>query len=317
MSENTTELQEAAEAFSSLIGDVPVGDAATEEATEEVLDEHLDDTVDEENDVELEADTAEDEVEDEPEDEAEELFTVKVGDDEVNVSLNELINGYSRQQDYTRKTQAIAEQRRAVQELEQQYAQQLQSVQQIAQRLQEQPDIPEPQIDWDRLYQEDPIGWVRERELARDRQDQRAHRARELEAVKQEQQRIHQQQFASEIQRQREILTEMIPEWSDPEVAKTEKAAIRKFAVDELGFTEEDVASAYDARIVSALRKSWQFSQGSKTAEKAIKPQRDKPVAKRGRSYKPESNRPSSAQKRFAKTGSMHDAADLFSEMFK
>jgi len=313
----STELESAAEAFSALIGDTPIEAEAIEETTEELVDEDLDSTVNDDNEVELESDTLDDESEQDDESEAEELFTVKVGDDEVNVSLNELINGYSRQQDYTRKTQAIAEQRKAVTELENQYAQQLQSVQEIAQRLQQQPDIPEPQIDWDRLYQEDPIAWVRERELARDRQDQRAIRARELEAVNQEQQRIHQQQFASEIQRQRELLTEMIPEWSDPEVAKAEKAAIRDFAVSELGFTEQDVASAYDARIVSALRKSWQFSQGSRTAQKAIKPAKDKPAVKRGRSYTSESNRPSKALQRFAKSGSRSDAADVFTEMFK
>ena len=304
-----TEQEDAAEAFSALIGDTP--EEVEGEDTESPVDETtVDDVEEEETEEEIEAESSEDE------ESEEELFTVRVGDEEVNVTLDELINGYSRQSDYTRKTQAIAEQRRAVQELEQQYAQQLQAVQQIAQRLQEQPDIPEPNIDWQRLYDEDPIAWVRERELARDRQSQRDQRARELEAVKQEQERIGQYQFAQALEGQRQLLTELIPEWKDPEIAKTEKALIRKFAVEELGFSETDIQQAYDARIVSALRKSWQFANGSKQAQEATKSPRNKPSSKRGRSYKPEGRGPSSASKRFARSGSMNDAADVFSEMF-
>lgn len=310
MEDVVLEQEQAAEAFSALIGDVPSED--TEETVNETAAEETEEEVEED-----EADQPEDsdEVEDD-EDDGDELFTVKVGDDEVQVTLDELINGYSRQSDYTRKTQAIAEQRRAVEELEQQYAQQIQAVQQIAQRLQQQPDIPEPNIDWQRLYDEDPIAWVRERELARDRQVQRDIRARELQAVEQEQQRMQQVQFAQALEGQRQLLTELIPEWKDPDTAKAEKAAIREFAVKELGFSDEDIRQAYDARIVSALRKSWQFAQGSKQVLKQTKASTSKPAAKRGRSYKPEGRGPSNAHKRFARSGSMDDAAQLFDEMF-
>jgi hypothetical protein len=311
MEDVVLEQEQAAEAFSALIGDVPPED------TEETVNEPAAEETEEEEVEEDEADQPEDsdEVEEDEED-GDELFTVKVGDDEIQVSLDELINGYSRQSDYTRKTQAIAEQRRAVEELEQQYAQQIQAVQQIAQRLQQQPEIPEPNIDWQRLYDEDPIAWVRERELARDRQAQRDIRARELQAVAAEQERMQQHQFAQALEGQRQLLTELIPEWRDPDTAKAEKAAIREFAVKELGFSDEDIRQAYDARIVSALRKSWQFAQGSKQVEKQTKASTSKPAAKRGRSYKPEGRGPSNAHKRFAKSGSMDDAAQLFDEMF-
>jgi len=42
---------------------------------------------------------------------ASQYFTVKVGGEDVQVSLDEALNGYMRQSDYTQKTQALAEQR--------------------------------------------------------------------------------------------------------------------------------------------------------------------------------------------------------------
>ena len=49
-------------------------------------------------------------------------YTVKVDGAEVDVSANELIAGYQRNGDYTRKTQAVAEDRKAVEGERQQFA---------------------------------------------------------------------------------------------------------------------------------------------------------------------------------------------------
>ncbi|MGH9963014.1 MAG: hypothetical protein ACREBC_38845, partial [Pyrinomonadaceae bacterium] len=47
-----------------------------------------------------------------------ETYTVKVGGEEVQVTRDELLNGYSRTQDYTRKTQELAEQRKRLAQYE-------------------------------------------------------------------------------------------------------------------------------------------------------------------------------------------------------
>lgn len=46
--------------------------------------------------------------------EAPELYTVKVNGEELQVTKDELLSGYSRQADYTRKAQALAEERKAL-----------------------------------------------------------------------------------------------------------------------------------------------------------------------------------------------------------
>ena len=45
-----------------------------------------------------------------------EKYKVKVGDEELEVTLDELLQGYMRQADYTRKTQALAEERKKLEE---------------------------------------------------------------------------------------------------------------------------------------------------------------------------------------------------------
>ena len=148
-----------------------------EKSTDEALTEETQAAVDEE--LSGDADASDDETpteqseEDEESEESEEpqTFTVKVDGKEVTVTLDELQQGYSRTQDYTRKTQQIAEVRKQVEQESQairaeraQYAQLLGALEQQVQQA------AEPQIDWDRLYQEDPIEWVRQKELVRENQ---------------------------------------------------------------------------------------------------------------------------------------------------
>ena len=92
--------------------------------------------------------------------------------------------------------------------------------------------------DWQRLYEDDPVGYVREKQLW-DEQKQK------LEAVQAEQQRLQQESFAEQqklIQQQVEEgqakLLEVIPEWQNQEVASKEKAEIANYATNVLGYTQ-------------------------------------------------------------------------------
>ena len=122
--------------------------AASEEESLEVQDE-------ESNEETKEEQSEEDE---QPEEEEQpQVYTVKVDGKEIEVTLDELQKGYSRTQDYTRKTQQVAEIRKqveaetaAIRAEREQYAQLLGALQQQLESANE------PQVDLDRLYQE---GW--------------------------------------------------------------------------------------------------------------------------------------------------------------
>jgi hypothetical protein len=94
--------------------------------------------------------------------------------------------------------------------------------------LQAQLQSSEPQVDLERLYHEDPIEWVRQKEVMRERQEK-------LGAIQSEQQRLFQvsqyeQQRAMEAQlaSQQEALLAALPDWKDPKKAKAEKERLAK-----------------------------------------------------------------------------------------
>ena len=245
-------------------------------------------------------------------------FTVKVDGKEVSVTLDELQKGYSRTQDYSRKTQQIAEVRKqaeaetyAVRAEREQYAQLLGA-------LQTQLQSSEPQIDLERLYHEDPIEWVRQKEVMRERQEK-------LGAIQSEQQRLYQvsqyeQQRAMEAQlaSQQEALLAALPDWKDPKKAKAEKALVIESA-KAAGFTDEDLKSVYDHRLVLLLRKAALFDQ------MVSKRQGIKPVVNNGpRPAKPgAAGRVSTttegmrAKQRLAKTGRIDDATSAIELLLK
>jgi hypothetical protein len=268
-----------------------------------------------------EEETSEEQSEEEEEPEEEEqqqTFTVKVDGKEVSVTLDELQKGYSRTQDYTRKTQQIAEVRKQVEQETQAVRAEREQYAQLLGALQAQLQSSEPQIDLDRLYQEDPIEWVRQKEVMRERQEKMA-------AIQSEQQRLSQvsqyeQQRAMEAQlaSQQEALLAALPEWKDPKKAKAEKALVIESA-KAAGFSEDDLKSVYDHRLVLLLRKAALFDQ------MVSKRQGIKPVVNNGpRPAKPgaagrvstttESTR---AKQRLAKTGRIDDAVSAIELLLK
>jgi len=245
-------------------------------------------------------------------------FTVKVDGKEVSVTLDELQKGYSRTQDYTRKTQQIAEVRKQVEQETHAVRAEREQYAQLLGALQAQLQSSEPQVDLERLYHEDPIEWVRQKEVMRERQEK-------LGAIQSEQQRLaqvsqYEQQRAMEAQlaSQQEALLAALPDWKDPKKAKAEKALVIESA-KAAGFTDEDLKSVYDHRLVLLLRKAALFDQ------MVSKRQGIKPVVNNGpRTAKPgaagrvstttESVR---AKQRLAKTGRIDDAASAIELLLK
>ena len=246
-------------------------------------------------------------------------FRVKIGGEEVDVPLDELLKGYSRTADYTRKTQAIAEARkqaevelRQAREERQRYAQTLEALDQSLKQLQP------PEIDWDRLYQENPVEWVRQREIARSRQEQAAWVQTQKQALVEKQQQEEQAEAEKTLEAERSKLLEALPEWRDAEKARTEKAKIVEYATERLGFSVEEISDIYDARAVLALRKAMMFDELMSKRDK-LRPtivQKAKPM-RAGTASTPQSSKvmaSKTALSRLAKSGSTRDAAALFEQ---
>jgi hypothetical protein len=275
--------------------------AASEDETESVADELEDESSDEQSESE----------EDTQEDEKPKAFTVKIDGKEVEVTLDELQKGYSRTQDYTRKTQQVAEMRKqteaeltAIRAEREQYAQLLGALSEQVKAA------AEPKIDWDRLYQEDPIEYVRQREVMRENREKAA-------AIQAEQQRlaeIAQQEQMKEMQahkaKESQALLEAIPSWKDPAKAKAEKAMMIEFG-QKMGFTSEELGNIFDHRVVLALRKAALYDQ-MQAKRQGIKPVTNngpKPAKPGAAGRVSQMSDAARAKQRLAKTGRVDDAA--------
>jgi len=295
----------------------------TEKAAEEVFEEELESFENLEEDVEDDEEFfEEDELDEEQTDVEEEApqlqtFTVKVDGQEVEVTQEELVNGYSRQQDYTRKTQELSQQRKIIEEQQAELAQRDAIYSQLLPKMEAQLNASlgeEP--DWNALYEDDPVGYVRQKQLWDEQKEK-------LKAVQAEQERLQQESFIQQqklIQQQveegQQKLLELIPEWQNPEVAAKEKAEIAKHAMDVLGYSQEEVNSVYDWRALLGLRKAWLNDKIAETVKK--KPTQKAParVARPGTTNRPKTTTPvKRAKQRLAKTGKTSDAAKVFEQL--
>jgi len=320
-----TELDKTTTAFESFL--TPEEDKVEEtvEETQVVEEEYSDDDeeifddIDDEIAAELDEYEESDEEQTNVEEEIEQplTFTVKVDGQDIEVTQEELINGYSRQQDYTRKTQELSQQRKTIEQQQAELAQRDAIYSQLLPKMEAQLKgelANEP--DWNRLYEDDPVGYVREKQLWDEKKEK-------AQAIQAEQQRLQEEAFAEQqklIQQQVEFgqqrLLELIPEWQNPEVAAKEKAAIRDYAINTLEYTQQEVDSVYDYRALLGLRKAWLNDKIAETVKK--KPTQKAParVARPGTVTKKKSVTPvRRAKQRLAKSGKVQDAAKVFEQL--
>ena len=254
-------------------------EAETEsEDSEEIL--QADDAEEDESEEIEEDEEAVEAVEEEP---VEKTYRVRVGDDELDLTLDELQSGYMRQSDYTRKTQQVAEGRKqadaelqALSAERQTYADQLAAVEAALQQSEPSQEF------WDNLNAEDPLEYVRQREAYRDRKEAMAQVKAEQERVNQEQMAALQSQQQEYLKQEGQKLLEVVPEWRDPEVAQKEKNAVYTYAQRHLGYTADELQKAGDHRAINALRKAYLYDELMKQKPAAAKKAKKAPKMVKG-----------------------------------
>jgi hypothetical protein len=298
-----------------------------EESTEETQDESLE----EESEEELEAASEEEEAEEDTEetDDGEEedpLYAVTVNGEEHEVTFDELLRGYSRQSDYTRKTQELSNDRKQMESLQQQYNSEVSTIQ--AERQQYMESLNQiianssagldkfANVDWQSLKDTDPIEYVTRKEEFREAQEK-------VQGMQQEQYHA-QQRHAEESKKLRShILKEehgklsaALPEWSEPEKQKKMATEIRDYASGQ-GFSAEEINSLVDHRSLLVLLKASKYDAMQKADVKSKKIKNKPKVirAGKGRSSGQESKSKRTAQmKRLQESGHVKDASALFED---
>ena len=260
--------------------------------------------------------------EDEGEPEQADTFTVKVNGEEIDVSLDELRNGYSRQADYTKKSQTLAEERKAFQQdrdavlLERtQYSQLLGALQQQLTAFDE------PAPDFDRLYEEDPIEASRLERQYRQRTEQRAQK---MQAIAIEQQRVNDANAQEQEQQMRGLITQeaarlpdVIPEWKDEKVASREREELKSYLLDS-GVAEEELGALVRASHIAVLRKAMLFDKGQSRVRKARKAGQSGKTVRSGsrqQQVKPSARKTKAAYQRLKERGTAENAASLIESL--
>ena len=295
----------------------------TEEEESQPLEE--DESFEEESEEE-EAEEAEEESEETEGEEEEELYAVTVNGEEVAVSLDELLSGYSRQSDYTRKTQEIAGDRKEMETLQQQYNSEIAQIQQERQQYMDaltnvmQGSMGELEkfatVDWNALREHDPIEYVTTREQYREAQEK-------IQGLQNEQARAAQTQQAQMQKAQQEMLqvekgklVEALPDWGVPDKQKDIATGLQSYAKEQ-GFSADELNSLIDHRSILVLLKAQKYDQLQKSDVKSKK-LRNKPKvirAGQGRSSSDDTKSKRTAQmKRLRGTGHIDDASTLLED---
>jgi len=244
-------------------------------------------------------------------------YRVKANGEELEVSLDELLNGYSRTADYQKKTQSLAEQRKAVEaerskiaetaKVRDTYAQRLQVIEQMLQQQSGTEDLTQ-------LRENDPVGYA----LA---VADRSEREKQVYAIRAERQRVQQEQaqqqsqvLQSHVQQEQQKLVDLIPEFKDEAKAEVIRRDIRVYAKS-IGFSDQELSQVYDSRAVTALYKSMMYDKLVAGKSGTLKKVQSAPKTLRPGTSNPKSSDQEAQKKDFERlrqSGNKKDAAKLF-----
>jgi hypothetical protein len=320
MSENTNpngsvSVNEAASAFLSLM-DSPTEEAKAQPEVDQQESEEVEYSAESETEDYTDENAEETEYQEE-ETEEPQRFKVKVDNEELEVTLEELQQGYSRTKDYTKKTQALAETRKAVEadrarieeakQLRDTYAQRLEVIEKLLAQDQGEENLAE-------LRENDPIGYAIK--IA-----ERSEKEKQLQAVRAEKQKIAQQQesdrqqaLQGHLQQEAVKLREMIPEFRDEAKAEIARKDIRTYAKS-VGFSDEELSQVYDSRAVKTLYNAMMYEKLMKGKTDAVKKVQSAPKVLRagnGGQVNAENDATKRQMQKLKQSGKKSDAAKLF-----
>jgi len=242
-------------------------------------------------------------------------YKVKVAGQELDVTLDELRSGYSRETDYRQKTEILSNQRKQFQseseKQRQDYSQKLTEMNQILSNAQQELNTEINSADLEALYEEDPAHAAKIEHRLRRKQEM-------LNSSIQKTQSEQKQQFDGYLQTEKTKLVNKIPDFADPGKASNLKNNMRSHLA-KYGFNDTEIAQVYDHRILMLVNDAMKFGNLQKA-----KPNLAKKISKPSRMFssgikqdKNDVKSKASREKfsRLRKTGSMKAAQDVFLDM--
>ena len=171
-------------------------------------------------------------------------------------------------------------------------------------------------LDWDALERENPVQWLKLKELERQK-------ASEIQAVQAEQMRMQQlldgennKKLQDHLVVEQNLVLEKIPEWADGDLQANEQRKLVEFG-RAIGFSDDELNTLYDHRALIVLRDAMRYNE--LTNGDKIKAAKSKIGSVKGgnqeTSRRVRSRQVKEKRARLKKSGKVDDAAALFADI--
>lgn len=292
----------------------------------EELDESTDDDEAEQSDEEADSDSDEAQPEIETIEQLAETLGVSVEDMQDNlkvsvvvdgvkqvVTLKEALGGYQKDADYRRKTSELANQRREFETVAKQEAEKVDYQHQVAANVL---SVAERQLmgemqGMEELRHTDPVAWATKRadliEKQQNLQQLKQQAAQAYMQQKQEREQHDQAARQEHLAAERDSLLKLIPDFTDV------KPKLEGYLSNSYGFSNDELGTVADHRLIDMARKAMLYDQQSKKIEVAKKKVKLAPKMQKPTKSAPQPSAASeqrrSAKARLKKSGHVRDAA--------
>ena len=240
------------------------------------------------------------------------LHRVKVQGQALEVSLDELKSGYSRDSDYRQKTHALAEQRRMLDDQKTSLSRSYDG------KLKELTDLigaaesyigQSSKEDLQKMYEEDPT------QAAKIDFQQRQQRE-SFNKLKQQAEVAKLQQYNQYLDEQKRLAATKIPEYSDPVKGVTFKNQMKN-SLSEYGFNDQEIGSLADHRFLMVLKDAMEYKNLKSKPVTNKKVTTAPKVVKSGTPKMEDSRRAAVKQKigRLRRSGKINDAQSAILEI--
>ena len=240
------------------------------------------------------------------------MYTVTLDGTDLSVNLEELIQGYQRNADYTRKTQELAQERNQssefVERSKKDVEAKLQRLDQLNNAAQAQLQQEYAEVDFEKLYEEDPVEAARLEHKMRKKHEQ-------LAQVSQQTQELQAQEFNKYLGEQQKLLSQKVPELMDEQKGPRFKQQMRDY-LGNIGFNDNEINSVYDHRYVMLVKDAMNYRNLQKAKPGIKKKVANAPKVVKGGVAKSKGQVNAEARRqqlsKLRKTGQVRDAAKFF-----
>lgn len=306
-------LEEEVQTTEETTDEMDVEDSAESEEEEiETEETDIEETSEEETEIDEDEDEA---IEDAAQEESSDTITVKVDGEPVEVTLDELKQGYSGQKYVQKGMQEAAEQRKEAEAVYNALQNERQQVANMLQQLQSgeigAPPVP-PSKD---LYDQNALEYMEQKMKYDTDKEAYDKKMESFQQVKAEQAKADKMALEAHKKREIEQLKIAIPELVDADKAKAIVSKIAEAGSKHYGYTAEEIGGVIDHRALKVLHDAMKYQEIIAGKAKAVKKtKKAKPALKPGakKSTKPNAKKVRARQQaKLKQTGNINDAISL------